>query len=94
MITKSIKEKIESRFGKKIRYPKDCYALANDITKVCMEQISPATLMRLFGLTKTIVNQDFYTGRNCTILWIYYLGRFLECSCIEVYNTQNNDSQK
>lgn len=61
MITKNIRDQIEYQFGKKIRYPKDCFALANDIAKKCNENISPATLMRLFGLTKNNSHPRLFT---------------------------------
>lgn len=61
MIAKTVKERIEYQFGKKIRYPKDCFALANDIAKKCNENISPATLMRLFGLTKNNSQPRLFT---------------------------------
>ena len=61
MITSTIKNRIEYQFGKKIRYPKDCFALANEISKVCKENISPATLMRLFGLTKNNSQPRLFT---------------------------------
>lgn len=61
MIPKAIQHRIEYQFGKKIRYPKDCFALANEIAKVCNEHISPATLMRLFGLTKNNSHPRLFT---------------------------------
>jgi hypothetical protein len=53
MLPAIVKEKIETRFGKKIRYTKDCFVLAASISKTCDEKISPTTIMRLFGLKKS-----------------------------------------
>lgn len=61
MIQKEIRDRIAYQFGKKIRYPKDCFALAYDIAKKCNENISPATLMRLFGITKTNSQPRLFT---------------------------------
>ena len=74
MIPEFIKNRIELKFGKQVRYPKDCEALAMSISNYCNEKISSATLMRLFGLTKKGPNQarlftlDLiaqYIGFNC-----------------------------
>lgn len=95
MITKTIKERIESRFGKKIRYPKDCYSLANEIAKVCNEQISPATLMRLFGLTKNNSHPRLFTLDVIAQYCGYSTWEdFLECECIENYDLQKKDPLK
>lgn len=45
-----IKQKIENKFGRKVRYAKDCEALSYHINKLSEEKISPSTIMRLFGL--------------------------------------------
>ena len=94
MIAKTIKERIESQFGKKIRYPKDCFALANEIAKVCNENISPATLMRLFGLTKNNSQPRLFTldviAQYCGFsTWEEFLEK-VECDCSE----QNMHIQK
>jgi len=74
MIPEFVKNRIELRFGKQVRYPKDCEALAIAISNHCKEKISPATLMRLFGLLKKspskprLFTLDLiaqYTGYNC-----------------------------
>ncbi|PQJ09126.1 hypothetical protein CJD36_020225 [Flavipsychrobacter stenotrophus] len=74
MIPDSIKKRIEVRFGKSIRYPKDCDALALSISNYCNEKISPATLVRIFGMAKqgpthprkfTLDLIAQYTGYNC-----------------------------
>lgn len=73
MIPEYVKNRIELRFGKAIRYPKDCEALALSITNQCREKISPSTLMRIFGLTKGATTPRLFTldliaryiGYNC-----------------------------
>ena len=52
MLPEFIKNRIELKFGKPIRYPKDCEALAAAISNKVDEKISATTLMRLFGLIK------------------------------------------
>lgn len=49
MISKHIRSKIESVFGKEIRYPLDCEALSRDIEQKCNERVSASTLKRFFG---------------------------------------------
>jgi len=61
MITNIIRQKIEARFGKAIRYSKDCEGLANSINKVCFERISTTTLKRLFGFAKNVEQPRLYT---------------------------------
>ena len=50
MIPLHIKKKIEKKFGKIIRYSKDCEVLAISISKYCGETISASTLKRIFDL--------------------------------------------
>ncbi len=49
------------RFGKSIRYSKDCEALASSISKHCGEKISATTMMRLFNLMKSDSKPRLYT---------------------------------
>ncbi|MCQ2605694.1 MAG: hypothetical protein MJ204_04020 [Bacteroidales bacterium] len=49
MVSKHIRFRIEEVFGKEIRYPLDCEALAIDISQKCNERISASTLKRFFG---------------------------------------------
>jgi hypothetical protein len=52
---------VESKFGKPIRYPKDCIALAEDIYMVCKVKISESTTKRLLGFIKGIEKPRKYT---------------------------------
>lgn len=61
MLPEFIKQRVEMRFSKEIRYPKDCDALAASINKHCGEKISATTLMRLFGLMKSNTKPRLYT---------------------------------
>jgi hypothetical protein len=61
MIPEFLKIRIEMRFGKSIRYSKDCETLAASISKHCGEKISATTMMRLFGLMKTDSKPRLYT---------------------------------
>ena len=60
-IGKAIAQKIEARFGRPIRYSKDCEALSKSIEKNCNERISTTTLKRLFGFAKSIDNPRLFT---------------------------------
>lgn len=61
MITSAIRQKIEARYGKSLRYSKDCEGLANSINKFCNEHISVTTLKRLFGFAKSVEQPRLYT---------------------------------
>jgi hypothetical protein len=50
MIPEFLKARIELKYGKQVKYPKDCEGLALDIQKHCNETISSTTLKRLFGI--------------------------------------------
>ncbi len=52
MLTIVIKKEIEKRYGRSIRYPKDCESLAREITACCNERVSASTIKRMFGFTK------------------------------------------
>jgi len=56
MIPEFLKARIELKYGKQVKYPKDCDGLATDIYKHCNETISTTTLKRLFGII-TLKNQ-------------------------------------
>lgn len=61
MLSGIIKQKIEERFGKTIRYPKDCEALAITISSTCNERVSASTLKRLYGFVKGIEQPRRFT---------------------------------
>jgi hypothetical protein len=61
MIKPAIRSKIEKRFGRPIRYSKDCEALAVSIEHVCKERISTTTLKRLFYFAKKIDKPRLFT---------------------------------
>jgi hypothetical protein len=61
MIPEFLKNRIEIKFGRPIKYPKDCVALAIEINKICNEKISQATLFRFFGLINETCNPRLYT---------------------------------
>ncbi|MBS1623418.1 MAG: hypothetical protein JST83_05325 [Bacteroidetes bacterium] len=56
-MSKHIREKIQKKYGQSIRYPKDCHALAEDISKVCKAKISASTLKRLYGFVQGATNE-------------------------------------
>lgn len=61
MLSKLIKEKIEARFGKRIRYAKEISALAEHMSQSCGTRISASTLMRLYGFVKGISEPRLHT---------------------------------
>ena len=61
VLSPTVKQQIELRFGQPIRYSKDCENLALDFSTSCGETISPTTLKRLFGFAKPITQPRLYT---------------------------------
>jgi len=78
----SIKKNIETVFGKKICYSKDCTALAVEISKVTNRLISETTLKRVWNLVNSKFNPSKYTLDTLSIFlgfsdWnIYYSSNF------------------
>jgi hypothetical protein len=52
MLSKLIKDKIHTKFGQTVRYPKDCNGLAEHISTACKTKISASTMKRLYGFVK------------------------------------------
>ncbi|HSK14353.1 MAG TPA: hypothetical protein VK907_14125 [Phnomibacter sp.] len=61
MLSETIRQRIETRFGRPIRYSKDCEALALSISRACHERLSATTLKRLFGFARQIDSPRMYT---------------------------------
>ena len=61
MIPELLKNRIELRFGKAIRYAKDCIQLSAEIEKHCHEKISATTLKRVFGLAVSDTQPRMFT---------------------------------
>ena len=61
MIPELLKNRIEIKLGRAIKYPKDCIALAIEINKLCNEKISQTTLLRFFGLINEPCNPRQHT---------------------------------
>ncbi len=61
MLSQVIKQKIEEKAGQRIRYSRDCEALAVKILAHCKCSISSSTLQRLFGLVKSKKQPRTYT---------------------------------
>jgi len=61
MISEQLKKRVELKFGKLIRYPKDCRGLSIELEKVCLRKVSAATLMRIFGIIKEPCNPTLHT---------------------------------
>jgi len=56
-----VHEKVEARFGKPIRYAKDCEVLAVSIHAFTGEKISCSTVKRLFGIIESDNEPRLYT---------------------------------
>lgn len=61
MISKFIREKIEQRFGRPLKYSKQVDDLAGHIAEVCNSTISPSTLRRLLGFVKNTAQPREYS---------------------------------
>lgn len=61
MLNDTIIKQVENVYGQKIRYSKDCDALALEISSKTGCQISVSTVKRLFGFIKTTSNPNQYT---------------------------------
>jgi hypothetical protein len=61
MLSKIIKEKIETEFGQSVKYPRDCDALSADISTKTNQRISGSTIRRLFGFISGTVEPRSYT---------------------------------
>lgn len=61
MLIPGIRSRLEARFGKAIRYSKDCEVLAKSIEKNGLGRISVTTLKRLLGFAKDIEKPRLYT---------------------------------
>ena len=82
MLSEIIKQKIEERFGKAVRYPKDCEALALVISQDCNERVSASTVKRLYGFvsgveqprrfTLDLIAQNYIEGQRPSFYMAYF----------------------
>jgi hypothetical protein len=61
MISKVVKALIEKKFGHRVKYSRDCEALAADVSEKCNCKISATTIRRIFGIVKTKQTPRDYT---------------------------------
>jgi hypothetical protein len=61
MLDATIRVLLEKKFGKPIRYPKDCEALAAIICETTGYQLSASTLKRVLGFYKEVETPRLYT---------------------------------
>lgn len=61
MLSPIIREQIENKFGKSIRYHSDCEGLSIEIEKSTRQKISLNTLKRLFGFIDGVTEPRLYT---------------------------------
>jgi len=60
-MTQTIRLLLEEKLGRRVRYPKDCDALAVEIEKSVGDRISASTLKRIFGFFGTPTSPSLYT---------------------------------
>jgi hypothetical protein len=70
MLPEYIKYKISKKFGQPIKYPKDCIALAANISNDTGLTISGTTLKRLYG----IINSDIKVRKSTLDIIAHYIG--------------------
>ena len=87
MISKLIQEKVEERFGRPIRYAKDCEILSVSIHAFTGEKISCSTVKRLFGLIESENEPRLYT----LDIIAQYLGYINYDHLLQEFNPNKND---
>ena len=87
MISKLIQEKVEERFGKPIRYAKDCEVLSVSIHAFTGEKISCSTVKRLFGLIESDNEPRLYT----LDILAQYLGYINYDNLLQEFNPNQSD---
>ena len=73
MLSRAIKDKVEQKYGSTVRYPVECDALAEDISKATGRSISSSTIKRLWGFIEgasaarsyTLDTVAEYCGHSC-----------------------------
>ncbi len=86
MVSKVIRNKIEQKFGQRVRYSKDCDILAQQISDVTNIKISGSTIKRLFGMVKGTKEPRLYTLDVIAA----YLGYPSFDDLISEFNTSNS----
>jgi hypothetical protein len=87
MISKLIQEKVEERFGKPIRYAKDCEILSTSIHAFTGEKISCSTVKRLFGIIESVNEPRLYT----LDIVAQYLGYLNYDQLLQQFNPNKSD---
>lgn len=77
MLSVIIKKEIENKFGKEIRYPTDCEALAAAVLSETGQSISVTTLKRMYGFTQGKHEPRLYT--------LDVLAKYLDCANWDVF---------
>lgn len=87
MLSKLIQEKVEGRFGRPIRYAKDCEILSVNINAITGEKISCSTIKRLFGLIESENEPRLYT----LDIVAQYLGYINYDHLLQEFNPNKNE---
>lgn len=61
MLSRAIKDKVEYKYGSTVRYPVECDALAEEISKATGRSISSSTIKRLWGFIEGATAARSYT---------------------------------
>lgn len=99
MLSKITRQEIESRFGKEIRYPADCEALAGHISMITKQRVSTSTLKRMLGFVKGIKEPRLFTMDVIAQYlgfqnWDSYLEKFTDIENSEFINLNQVDVSK
>src|SRR5690554_2180284 len=58
---KTLKDELELRFGRAIKYSKDCRQLSDQIFEITSRRLSESTIKRFFGIISTVFKPSQYT---------------------------------
>lgn len=82
-----VRKLLEEKFGRKIRYPKDCESLALQMNEAATQRISASTLKRLFGFITPTTSPSLYTLDTVAM----FLG-FADWESLQIQLMQQSDS--
>jgi len=96
MLSKITFKEIEKRFGKEVRYPTDCEALAGHISMETKQRVSASTLKRIMGFIKGTKEPRLYTLDVIALYlgfdnWDKYLDKFSKIENSEFINLEQLD---
>ena len=99
MLSAITRKEIETKFGKEVRYPTDCEALAGHISMETKQRISASTLKRVLGFVKGTKEPRLFTMDVLAQYlgfdnWDKYLDKFSKIENSEFLNLEQIDVSK